>query len=89
MITIIRVKIATIPKNQRVNLGLMVKAMMIAPKTIMGALKKKPQEEIDPNLDLIGIRSETGYQTRSPDPISFVLLEATRSSHTNPWSSRG
>ena len=64
---------ATIPKNQRVNFGLIVKAMIIEPKTIIGALKKKAQEEIDPNLDLISIRSETGYQTRCTDSIALFL----------------
>ena len=45
---IIRVKIATIPKNQRVSLGLMVKAMMIDPKTMIGALKKRRKNWLIP-----------------------------------------
>ena len=71
--TIISVKMAPSPRTKGVNLGLIVKAMIIEPKTIIGAPQKEAQEEIDPNLDLIGIRSETGYQTRCTDSISLVL----------------
>lgn len=42
--------------------------------------QKEAQEEIDPNLDLIGIRSETGYQTGCDSSRLFVAGR-TRSYH--------